>query len=29
VVISDRSGLKEGARVKPQELQVQEYQGAQ
>jgi len=29
VVISDRSGLKDGARVKPQELEVQEYQGAQ
>jgi RND family efflux transporter MFP subunit len=29
VVISDRSGLKSGARVKPQEVEVQEYQGAQ
>jgi RND family efflux transporter MFP subunit len=29
VVISDRSGLKNGARVKPQEVEVQEYQGAQ
>jgi RND family efflux transporter MFP subunit len=29
VVISDRSGLKSGQRVKPQVVEVQEYQGAQ
>jgi len=29
VVISDRSGLKTGQRVKPQVVEVQEYQGAQ
>jgi RND family efflux transporter MFP subunit len=29
VVISDRSGLKGGQRVKPQVVEVQEYQGAQ
>jgi len=28
-VISDRSGLKTGQRVKPQVVEVQEYQGAQ
>jgi multidrug efflux pump subunit AcrA (membrane-fusion protein) len=29
VVVSDRSGLKSGARVKPQQVEVQQYQGAQ
>jgi len=29
VVISDRSGLKSGQRVRPQVVEVQEYRGAQ